>query len=207
LERDLALLRQRQCDLVFVPAVDQMYPDGYETTIDVGSVARPLEGAFRPTHFAGVATVVMKLFQLVPADRAYFGQKDYQQSLVIQHMVTDLNVPIGISVCPIIRDPDGLAMSSRNVYLNPSERERAPALFRSLQLAQRLAAQGEHSVDVLRGAMEDHIRQVGGIELDYIAFVCDGTVQQVDRIAGPTAVLIAARIGTTRLIDNCRIGE
>jgi pantoate--beta-alanine ligase len=203
LQSDLAQLWSRGCDLVFAPSADEMYPPGYDTYLDVGTLGRLLEGEFRPTHFRGVATVVLKLLLLAPADRAYFGQKDYQQTLVVRQLVTDLNVPVEIRVCPIVREADGLAMSSRNVLLSEQERRRAVALYESLQLADRLAAAGQRDVDTIRSQMERHIQSVGGIDLQYIAFVADGTVTPVDAITGPTVVAIAALVGRTRLIDNC----
>jgi pantoate--beta-alanine ligase len=165
-----------------------------------------LEGEYRPGHFRGVATVVLKLFEIAPADVAYFGRKDYQQSLVVRQMVADLNVPIEIRVCPTVRDRDGLAMSSRNAYLNADERRRALALSQSLQLAERLAAGGVRDVATLRAKMEHHIRTVGGVDVQYLAFVADGTVTPVTTIDVPTTVAIAAMVGKTRLIDNTRIG-
>jgi pantoate--beta-alanine ligase len=202
LDRDLALLGDRGCDLVFVPTDDEMYRPGHATFIDVGPIGEVLEGEYRPTHFRGVATVVMKLFQLAPADRAYFGRKDYQQSLVVRQMVADLNVPIDVRVCPIVREPDGLAMSSRNAYLTSDERQRARVLYRSLRLAEELAAVGERDAATIRQQMRREIERTPGVELQYIAFVTDGTVTPVETITGPTTVAIAAVVGKTRLIDN-----
>jgi pantoate--beta-alanine ligase len=161
-----------------------------------------LEGEFRPGHFRGVATIVLKLLQLAPADRAYFGRKDYQQSLVVQKMVRDLNVATEIRICPTIREPDGLAMSSRNAYLSTEERTRAGALSQSLQLAERLVAGGERDVAILRQRMQRQIDLAGGVEVQYIAFVTDGTVTPVESVTGPTVVALAAKVGGTRLIDN-----
>jgi len=205
MERDCELLAERGCDWVFAPEPVEMYPPGFGTSIDVGAVAVPWEGAARPGHFAGVATVVLKLFQLVPADRAYFGQKDYQQTLVVRRMVADLNLPIEIRVRPIVRDADGLALSSRNVYLSADERRRALALNQSLRLAESLAASGETDVAELRRRMLSHIAAAGGVEVEYIAFLRDGTVDEVTKVDGPTLVALAARVGGTRLIDNHRI--
>lgn len=205
LQRDLELLREHGCDLAFTPSIDAMYPPGAETTIDVGSVACAWEGAQRPAHFAGVATVVMKLFQIVPATRAYFGQKDYQQTLVVRRMVADLNVPVEIRVCPIVRDGDGLALSSRNAYLSADERKRALALSQSLQMARDAHAGGERDAAVICSLVREHLR-AAGVEPDYVAVLADGTVDEVEQIDGPVVVALAARVGQTRLIDNCRIG-
>jgi pantoate--beta-alanine ligase len=206
LERDVELLRIRGCDIVFAPSIEEMYRTGHSTTIDVGPLAQALEGEHRPTHFLGVATVVMKLFQLAPADRAYFGQKDYQQTLVVRKMVADLNLPIEIRVCPTVREADGLAMSSRNAYLSSDERRRALALSQSLRLAEQLVVDGERDVTAIRAKMEERLRAGGGIDLDYIAFIADGTISAVTTVEDPTIVAIAAKIGKTRLIDNVRVG-
>lgn len=206
LDRDFQLLKEQGCWLVFAPSVEEVYPQGYETSIDVGSVALPWEGESRPDHFGGVATVVLKLFQMVPADRAYFGQKDYQQSLVIRQMATDLNLPVEIHVCPIVREPDGLAMSSRNAYLLPAEREQACLLWQSLKLAESLLAEGETRVAVIKEKMKRLLTSPGQIELEYIAFLAQGTVREVETIEQPTVVTLAARVGRTRLIDNHTIG-
>lgn len=206
LEKDLELLEGRGCELAFVPDAAEMYPTGFGTSVDVGPVAVPWEGAARPGHFNGVATVVLKLFQCVPADRAYFGRKDYQQTLVVKRMVADLNVPMEVRVCPIVRDVDGLALSSRNVYLSPDERRRALVLRKSLQLAQEIIASGEHDALVVRERMLALIASAGGVGVEYVAIVRDGAVEEVPRIDGPVTVAVAARVGTTRLIDNVRIG-
>jgi pantoate--beta-alanine ligase len=206
LERDVSLLGSRGCDIVFTPSVAEMYPPGNSTYVDVGPLGQVLEGEFRPTHFRGVATVVLKLFQLAPADRAYFGRKDYQQTLVVRRMVEDLKTPIDIRVCPIVREADGLAMSSRNAYLSPAERQRALALSKSLRLAEQLAARGERNTETIERAMREQISTSGGVELQYIAFLADGTVTPVATISGPTAVVLAAHVGKTRLIDNTTIG-
>ena len=207
LDADVVLLGRRGCDVVFTPTADAMYPAGYSTTVDVGPLGQVLEGEHRPTHFRGVATIVMKLFQLTPADRAYFGRKDYQQTLVARQMVADLNVPIDIRVCPIVREPDGLAMSSRNAYLSADERRRARGLSQALRLAEELADGGERNVAVIRERMEQEIKRAGGAEMQYIAFVADGTVTPVEEISGPTTVALAAIIGKTRLIDNSLVSR
>lgn len=202
LSHDVELLASRGCDYVFAPNQDAMYRPGHTTYVDVGPLGAVLEGEYRPTHFRGVATIVMKLFQLAPADRAYFGRKDYQQTLVVRQMVADLNVPIEVRICPTVREPDGLAMSSRNRYLSADERRRALSLSRSLEMATDLVAKGERNVENLRGRMKDEIERVGGVQLQYIAFIADGTATPVERIEGPTTVALAAMVGKTRLIDN-----
>lgn len=202
LDRDTKMLGGRGCDIVFAPTEGAMYAPGHTTFVDVGSLGQVLEGEIRPTHFRGVATIVLKLFQLAPADRAYFGRKDYQQTIVVRQMVTDLNVPIDVRVCPTIREPDGLAMSSRNAYLSPDERVRAVSLSRSLKLAERLVSQGQRNADTIRQQMKREIDSAGDANVQYIAFVADGTLTPVERIDGPTTVAIAATVGKTRLIDN-----
>jgi pantoate--beta-alanine ligase len=204
--RDLSLLAGRGCDIVFAPDNDSIYRPNHATFIDVGPIGLMLEGEFRPTHFRGVATVVMKLFQLAPADRAYFGRKDYQQTLVVRQMVDDLDVPIDVRVCPTVREPDGLAMSSRNRYLTPDERRRALVLSRSLRMADELFVAGERSASVIRQKMTHEIESVGGVQIQYIAIVADGTLTPVEHIDGPTTIAVAATVGKTRLIDNVLIG-
>jgi pantoate--beta-alanine ligase len=206
LARDAALLGSRGCELVFAPSRGEMYRPAHTTFIDVGPLGAVLEGEFRPTHFRGVATIVLKLFNLAPADRAYFGRKDYQQTLVVRQMVADLNVPIDVRVCPIVREPDGLAMSSRNAYLTTDERQRARALSRSLRLAEHLVAQGTRDVAAVRAHMERELNSAGQVDVQYIAIVADGTVAPVERIDEPTTIAIAAIVGKTRLIDNVRVG-
>ena len=205
LNRDLEQLGRGGCDIVFAPSNEAMYPPDHATFVEMGELGQVLEGEFRPTHFRGVATIVLKLFQLVPADRAYFGRKDYQQTIVVRQMVTDLNVPIDVRVCPTVREPDGMAMSSRNAYLSADERRRAASISASLRLAEKLAAGGERNVATIRAQMWSVIEQAGGIELQYIAFVADGTLKPVHQIEGPTTVAVAAKVGNTRLIDNTLI--
>ncbi|TWT46559.1 Pantoate-beta-alanine ligase [Botrimarina hoheduenensis] len=202
LEDDLRRLEAAGADAVLLPAVEAIYPPGDATTVDVGSVAMPWEGASRPTHFRGVATVVTKLFGAVPADRAYFGRKDYQQTVVVRRLVTDLLLPIEIVVCPTVREPDGLAMSSRNAYLSPRERQQALAVPESLEIVERLVTQGERRVEPLRAAALERLDSAEGMEPDYVAFMADGTVEEVEHLTGPTVVAVAARVGRTRLIDN-----
>jgi pantoate--beta-alanine ligase len=207
LPHDLDLLAGRGCDIVFAPTNESIYRTDHATFIDVGPIGSALEGEFRPNHFRGVATVVMKLFQLAPANRAYFGRKDYQQTLVVKQLVADLNVPIEIRVCATLREPDGLAMSSRNKYLASDDRRRALALSHSLHLAEELVADGERNVAVIRQQMIREIESVGGIAIQYIAFVADGTVTPVEWIEGPTTIALAATVGKTRLIDNILVSR
>jgi pantoate--beta-alanine ligase len=202
LDRDMKMLGGRGCDIIFAPTEEAMYGPNHTTQVDVGPLGQVLEGEIRPTHFRGVATIVLKLFQLAPADRAYFGRKDYQQTIVIRQMVADLNVSIEICVCPTVREPDGLAMSSRNAYLSADERQRAISLSRALKLAERLISQGERNTDTIRQQMKREIDGAGGANVQYIAFVADGTLTPVERIDGPTTIAIAATVGKTRLIDN-----
>ncbi len=206
LEQDLQLLEKLGCWLVFAPSTAEMYPDDSTTLVDVGAIAGPLEGASRPDHFRGVATVVLKLFQIVPADCAFFGQKDYQQTLVVKQMVRDLSVPIDIEVCPTVREPDGLALSSRNAFLSSEQRQQALSLWQSFQLAEQYYAGGNCDVAEIKAKMQQHFYALSGVGVEYIAFVEAGTVRPVSTITGPTIVAIAARVGKTRLIDNCLIG-
>ncbi len=202
LDKDLAALATCGPVLVFAPTVEEMYPAGFSTSIEVGPVAEPLEGACRPGHFRGVATVVMKLFQIVGADIAYFGQKDYQQTLVIRHMVRDLNVPIAVKVCPTVREADGLAMSSRNAYLDPQARQRSLVLSKSLELAQTLVNQGQRDATVIRAEIERQICTAEDAQIDYIALADPETLAPVEVVRDRTVVLLAVRLGGTRLIDN-----
>jgi pantoate--beta-alanine ligase len=202
LEQDLAQLQNAGADLVFTPTAAEMYPPGSSTQVDVGPISQPLEGQFRPTHFAGVATVVLKLFHLIPADRAYFGSKDFQQLLVIERMVADLNVPITICRCPTVRDTDGLALSSRNAYLQPAEREQARSLFRALQVAQAMVAAGETSAEVILSRQRTILTEAGLSQFDYVALVDPTNLQPLSTITGPALSALAVRVGNTRLIDN-----
>jgi len=203
LERDLELLAAENCDLAFVPAQDAIYPPGFSTYVEPPAVAAPLEGKSRPGHFRGVATIVLKLFNLVPADIAYFGQKDYQQSLVIRHMVRDLNLPIKISVCPIVREADGLALSSRNRYLSPAERQQALALSRSLKLAEERFRAGQRDGAAIASAMRHELTAAGIKRIDYATLADAQTLAELNRLDRPAVALVACFVGTTRLIDNC----
>jgi len=202
MERDLALAREAGVDVVFTPDVDEVYPSGYQTEVMVSTLTQPLCGASRPGHFNGVTTVVAKLFNMVGPDRAYFGQKDYQQATVIQRMVTDLNMPLTIVACPIVREDDGLAMSSRNAYLNPEERQAALVLSRTLRLAQEQLMQGERQPQRLEATLREAIVAEPLARIDYAA-VCDPhTLQRVEHLSGSVLVALAVFIGATRLIDN-----
>ena len=202
LEGDLDGLRSAKCDLVFVPQNESLYPDGFSTFVEPPAVARPLEGVCRPGHYRGVCTIVLKLFGILPATVAYFGQKDYQQLTVIRHMVEDLNVSIQVQGCPTVREPDGLAMSSRNRYLNAAQRETALCLWKSLSLVQQLVSSGERSVATLESAMHQQLI-AGGVDLiDYARVVHQETLADLTELAPPAIALIAAQIGSTRLIDN-----
>jgi pantoate--beta-alanine ligase len=202
LAADMDKLAACGTDLVFAPANDVVYAEGHATWVEVGSVARPLEGECRPIHFRGVATVVLKLLNMVGPDFAYFGQKDYQQAQVIKRMVADLNVPTVIRVCPTAREPDGLAMSSRNAYLDPDARRRALALWSSLCMAAELVKEGERNPKVIARRMRDAIESIPNARIDYIALVDPDTLEPVDTIEGPILAALAVHIGKTRLIDN-----
>ncbi len=203
LDADLDALGTLGVQIAFVPEADAVYGPKHATWIEVGSVAEPLEGECRPGHFRGVATIVLKLFNMAGADVAYFGQKDYQQAQVIRRMAEDLNVPIQIRICPIIREPDGLAMSSRNAYLDSDERQRAVSLSKSLRRAEELIAGGETSVERIRGAVEEILLQDAKGEIEYVALADPETLEPVESISGETVIALAVQIGKTRLIDNC----
>ena len=206
LERDLRLLEAGETDLVWTPTVEIMYPPGYQTWVDVAEVSLPLEGEQRPGHFRGVTTVVTKLFNAVRPARAYFGQKDAQQAAVIRRMTSDLNLPIEIVVCPIVREPDGLAMSSRNVYLSPEQRQGATVLFRSLQAAQALYEKGERGAKALRQRMLDVLEGEALAEVQYVSCADYETLKEVEEITGKSLLSMAVFFGKTRLIDNLVLG-
>ncbi len=203
LERDLKLLASVGVDVAFVPSDEDMYPPGCSTTVSPPELGSSLEGEFRPTHFRGVLTIVLKLFNLVQADVALFGRKDYQQSLVIRKMVDDLNVPTRIEVCPIVRDPDGLAMSSRSVYLGTEEREIALSLKKTLDLAKEQIEQGQRDGFELITEMRQSLIDSGVTSIDYAVVADPQTLETLDPIQLPCVLLIAAHVGNTRLIDNC----
>jgi pantoate--beta-alanine ligase len=200
--RDLAMCEAEGVDLVFAPEVEEIYPPGFSTTVSVGTVALPLEGAARPGHFDGVATVVAILFDLVGAERAYFGQKDAQQSMVIRQMARDLAIGTEVVTCPTVREPDGLALSSRNVHLSPEQRTAAPALRRALLAARSRWEAGERDAERLRDAMFETLTKEPLVEVEYVS-VADGvTLAELDQVDRPAIASLAVRFGTTRLIDN-----
>ncbi len=202
LAADLEALARAQADLVFAPTADQIYRPGFSTYVEPPEVARTLEGSCRPGHFRGVTTIVLKLFHLVPAHVAYFGRKDYQQWRVIQTMADDLDLPIRVEACPTLREPDGLAMSSRNRYLSPAERQQAGAIWRSLLHAAHLAAQGERNAAAIRQQMREVLARAGITRIDYVALVDPLTLAEVEDVRADTVALVAAYVGGTRLIDN-----
>lgn len=206
LDRDLRLLREAKADLVFTPDEPEVYPEGFSTYVTVGNLGEKLEGQFRPGHFRGVATVVAKLFNMVPADRAYFGQKDAQQTVVIKRMARDLNFPHEIVVVPTVREPDGLALSSRNVYLNAEERQSALSLSRSLLLARDMYAGGERNARKIRSAMRALLDATPLVKVDYVTVSDPETLDELEGVEGKALVAVAARVGKTRLIDNVVLG-
>jgi pantoate--beta-alanine ligase len=203
LEADLDALAQYGVELAFVPNDSQVYQPGHSSWVEVDSVSEPLEGECRPGHLRGVATIVLKLFNMASADVAYFGQKDYQQVAVIRRMVADLNVPIEVRTCPIIREPDGLAMSSRNVYLDVAAREQSLVLWKGLCLAEELVNGGQRDAAAVVEGIRRIILSAPDAKIEYTALVDPATFEPVSEIRGPTLVALAVRFGTTRLIDNC----
>ena len=202
LNRDLELLREEGVDIVFVPSDDEMYPPEHSSWVDVEKVTERLEGASRPGHFRGVATVVAKLFNIVQPTRAYFGQKDAQQVVVIKRMVADLNLGMDIVVVPTVREKDGLAMSSRNIYLSTGERQAATILFKALTLALQLRLGGENDANKLREQMTSLVQKETLAQIDYISIADAETLEELNLIDRPALASLAVRIGKTRLIDN-----
>jgi pantoate--beta-alanine ligase len=200
---DLTILEDAGVDVALIPPVEEVYPPDFGTTVDVGPSAEPLEGAARPGHVRGVATVVAILLDLIDPQRTYFGQKDAQQCLVVRRLVTDLALPVEVIVCPTIREPDGLALSSRNRYLSPDERSAAPALYRALRDGEARTEGGERDAEVLRAAMRSVLAEEPLIRPEYVSVADGASLRELDAI-GPGDVLLslAARVGTTRLIDN-----
>jgi pantoate--beta-alanine ligase len=201
-ERDLAMLRKERTDIVFMPSAEEMYPEIFSTWIEVEKVTDRLEGSFRPGHFKGVATVVAKLFNIVEPTKAYFGQKDAQQALVIKKMVADLNMNLEVIVAPTVREKDGLAMSSRNIYLNPQERQAAIILFKALTLAGNLWEKGERNAETIRQQMTSLISKEPLAKIEYVSIADAETLEELSKIGRPALASLAVRIGKTRLIDN-----
>jgi pantoate--beta-alanine ligase len=206
LDRDLSLLEPLGVDLVWMPTEDAMYPPGYQTWVEVEAITRPLEGAMRPGHFRGVTTVVAKLFNGVQPHKAYFGQKDAQQAAVIRQMTRDLSYPTEIVVCPIVREPDGLAKSSRNVYLDPEQRKAATVLSRSLRAAQVAYENGEREAETLRRKMKEVLAGEPLANVQYISCADYDTLEELETVTGKTLLSMAVYIGKTRLIDNIVLG-
>jgi pantoate--beta-alanine ligase len=201
--RDLEMLRNVGADFVFIPPADQVYPRGFSTWVDVEKVTDRLEGAARPGHFRGVATVCNKLFNMVEPDAAYFGQKDAQQCVVIKKMVADLNMNLDIVIVPTVREPDGLAMSSRNIYLKPAERKAAAVLNQALSRAKEMWLMGDRHARHIRATMTDLIRKEPLVEtIDYISIANAETLEEIEEVSPPALISLAVKIGKPRLLDN-----
>lgn len=208
LPRDLSLLEKEGVDLVWMPTTEVMYPKRYQTWVTVEEVTQPLEGKMRPGHFRGVATVVTKLFTAVQPQKAYFGQKDAQQAVVIRQLVRDLNIPLDVVVCPIVREPDGLAMSSRNAYLNPAERQAATILYRGLTAAESAFREGLRDADSLRRIVTEKINAEPLAHLQYVSCAHPETLKELEGAIEEKALLsLAVYVGKTRLIDNLLLGS
>lgn len=205
--RDLEICESESVDIVFAPPASEVYPAGFDTTVSVGAVAQPLEGAARPGHFDGVATVVAILFGLVGAEHAYFGQKDAQQVMVTRQMARDLAIPTEVVTCPTVREPDGLAISSRNVHLSPEERRAAPVLRRALLAARARWDDGERSAETLRTIMRDTLAGEPLAEVEYVSVADGETLEELDRVDGAALLSMAVRFRSTRLIDNEPLGD
>ena len=202
MERDLRLLEAEGVGLVFAPPAEEVYPPGFDTWVEVGALARRLEGESRPGHLRGVCTVVLKLLILLRPDAAYFGQKDAQQALVLRRMALDLNLGVQIVTGPTVRDADGLALSSRNAYLSPAQRQAAPVLYRALELARRCYDDGQRDAEALRGRMRGLIAAEPLAGIDYVSVADAETLEELETVERPALVSLAVRIGKTRLIDN-----
>jgi pantoate--beta-alanine ligase len=201
-KRDLALLRTEGTDIVFMPPAEEVYPPGFDDWVEVrGPITERLEGEHRPGHFRGVATVVARLFRIVRPDLAYFGDKDAQQLRVIRCLTHDLGLPVDVVGLPIVREPDGLAMSSRNAYLSSDDRARALSLSRALREAKRAFGAGERHAGVIRDAAR-HTLEAAGVGVDYVSVADEATLEEIETIDRPALLLLAARVGATRLIDN-----
>lgn len=203
---DRARLAAIGVDAIFHPPLEQIYPPSFRTSIDPGPLGTVLEGASRPGHFGGVLTVVLKLFELTRPTRAYFGQKDFQQVVLIRQLVRDLSLPVRVVACPTVREPDGLAISSRNVYLDRGQRQVAPVIRQALKDVARAFLQGESDPERLESVVREALRQVEGPQLDYVAVVDDATLSRPDRARPGNIVAVAVKLGSTRLIDNVVLG-
>jgi pantoate--beta-alanine ligase len=202
LANDLQLIQETGAAVVFIPSTNEMYGEDYQTYVQVEKITKTLCGRSRPSHFQGVTTVVTKLFNIVRPDRAYFGQKDAQQAFVIKKMMQDLNMDVEIIVCPIVRETDNLAMSSRNVYLNVEERQQAVVLYQALTVAENLIQQKEKDALIVKEHMTELIRSKSLANIDYIAIVNAQSLQDIRNISGAVLIALAVKFGTTRLIDN-----
>ncbi len=202
LSKDLRMAESERADVLFLPSVAEMYPKGFATYVDQNDLPQKMCGLFRPDHFRGVMSVVAKLFNIVKPDVAYFGQKDYQQYLICRRMAIDLNLDVDVKVMPTLREEDGLAMSSRNIYLGPKQRKDATCLYRALQRAEELVGAGENGATRVAAEMRRVIQRVKGSKVEYIAIVNSDTLEPVKEIKGRTLVALAVRIGKARLIDN-----
>jgi pantoate--beta-alanine ligase len=200
--RDTEVAEKGGCDLIFNPEVDEIFPEPLKTSVEVTGLTEPLCGRSRPGHFKGVTTIVSKLFNIVAPDKAYFGQKDAQQAAVLIKMTKDLNFDIEITVCPIVREVDGLAMSSRNVYLNSEERKNALSLIKSLEMAEEIIEAGEREVDQVTDIMKKMIESHPGCQVDYIEILDFENMEEIKEIKGKVLIALAVRLGKTRLIDN-----
>jgi len=206
LDRDLRLLQKEGVDIVFAPQIEDMYPEGFSTFVEETKLSQRWEGEFRPGHFKGVCTIVLKLFNIVKPDKAYFGEKDFQQLKVIQKMVKDLNLDVEIVGCPIVREDDGLAMSSRNVYLSEEERKQATALYQSFQLAQKLVKEGLRDPRRLEEEIINFLKKFPLIKrIDYVTVVGEDTLEPAEEIKGKERILVAVRMPSARLIDNWKL--
>ncbi len=207
MDRDAAYCERLGADLIFAPEPEEMYPDGFSSYVDMTVLTEELCGLSRPTHFRGVCTVLTKLFHIVRPDRAYFGQKDAQQLAIVKHMVEDLNMNLEVIGCPIVREADGLAKSSRNTYLSPEERKAALVLSQAVALGEKMVANGERDAVKLIAAMRDHIEAEPLARVDYVKAVDGRTMQPVTQVRSPLLVAMAVYIGKTRLLDNFMIQE
>jgi pantoate--beta-alanine ligase len=205
LQQDLEICARERVDLAFVPDVPEMYPPGFRTYLEVKELTDVLCGPSRPGHFRGVATVVLKLFNIIGPDVAYFGQKDAQQARIIEQMVRDLNMTVRLRICPIVREPDGLALSSRNQYLDPNQRREASVLYRALSEARTRIDEGERDAARLQRLMTDRIAATAGAAIDYIAVVDADTLRPIERLEGEVLLAVAVKFGATRLIDNVKL--